>query len=122
MPYIHLRLDSRIEPYFFDWITHVRYSMFYFKSLCEADGTMPYIHLRLDSRIEPYIFDWITHVRYSMFNFKSLCEADGAHIVEINTAAEQAHLENLYEEGGILDFSLTVKAAPHECVIRTGQP
>ena len=21
-----------------------------------------------------------------------------------------------------LDFSLTVKAAPHECVIRTGQP
>ena len=22
----------------------------------------------------------------------------------------------------LLDFSLTVKAAPHECVIRTGQP
>ena len=24
--------------------------------------------------------------------------------------------------GVLLDFSLSVKAAPHECVIRTGQP
>ena len=27
-----------------------------------------------------------------------------------------------YDYGVLLDFSLTVKAAPHECVIRTGQP
>ena len=26
------------------------------------------------------------------------------------------------EQDGDIDFSLTVKAAPHECVIRTGQP
>ena len=33
---------------------------------------------------------------------------------------------NLHLKGGplsvLLDFLVTVKAAPHECVIRTGQP
>ena len=31
-------------------------------------------------------------------------------------------LGNQYTAHVLLDFSLTVKAAPHECVIRTGQP
>ena len=32
------------------------------------------------------------------------------------------HISQLPVEGVLLDFSLTVKAAPHECVIRTSQP
>ena len=28
----------------------------------------------------------------------------------------------IFESTVLFDFSLTVKAAPHECVIRTGQP
>ena len=31
-------------------------------------------------------------------------------------------LKNLPESKILLDFLVTVKAAPHECVIRTGQP
>ena len=29
---------------------------------------------------------------------------------------------HIHYKAVLLDFSLTVKAAPHECVIRTGQP
>ena len=32
------------------------------------------------------------------------------------------YVKTEYKYGILLDFLVTVKAAPHECVIRTGQP
>ena len=41
-------------------------------------------------------------------------------IIEHNKGVIRAN--GRYNTFVLLDFSLTVKAAPHECVIRTGQP
>ena len=42
-------------------------------------------------------------------------------IMDVETAVL---LETRYAQPGLIffDFSLTIKAVPHECVIRTGQP
>ena len=43
-----------------------------------------------------------------------------AQLLSVQRATLKHDEEN--EDGVFFDFSLTVKAAPHECVIRTGQP
>ena len=49
-----------------------------------------------------------THVRSSML-------ASGSQHLDILNRRQSDYVS-------FYDFSLTVKAAPHECVIRTGQP
>ena len=50
-----------------------------------------------------------------------------AYLVSSKIGVQKCHIIETYAPENsfyivLLDFSLSVKAAPHECVIRTGQP
>ena len=44
------------------------------------------------------------------------------HLVFVNTLKPFRNGSSTQEDAVFFDFSPTVKAVPHECVIRTGQP
>ena len=45
-----------------------------------------------------------------------------AHTTLLEISCRCSHVYPLHNCIVLLDFSLTVKASPHECVIRTSQP
>ena len=61
----------------------------------------------------------ITILRYNLF---VLC--DPINLGLVSTQDQRLYSQYIFENTSLLllDFSLTVKAAPHECVIRTSQP
>ena len=48
---------------------------------------------------------------------KCLARMEASKLTQCTVKEKQSYQINI-----LLDFSLTVKAAPHECVIRTSQP
>ena len=98
-------------------LRYSKHRYYYSFSVIEYGNILKILRFRQFARFMDVTMDVNGKVAFSKFckNFEK-CKVD---------SSSKLHSECIYYlalQQVLLDFSLTVKAAPHECVIRTGQP
>ena len=82
----------------------------------DLDLYMPSNRLHLLSDISKTLY-WINDINAELYNQNNVPVIANNHQLHSLKDTMSHHIPEV-----IFDFSLTIKAAPHECVIRTGQP
>ena len=111
--------DTFFKAHYFNYAFHIFINMY---SASKFTSVMKYeVHNEIHSHNNEFVFQLLTDHTFSInqlslfyFRIKQICAYYSFHSLPL--------LVFSYIKKKIFDFSLTVKAVPHECVIRTGQP